>query len=402
MTMRQRGLAAACACALACSGLAQDVVIKKPGAVKSGVDLSAFESSAGEAPGVFLATLKDDLLRGGWFSIVPAGAGTIALRGECRPEGGALAVRCQAVHAATAQVYLSKAYRASQAEARRLAHQVADDIVLAVKQVKGIASSRIAMVGARGGRKDVFVCDADGRNLVQLTQDAAICLSPAWSPDARQLVYTSFLSGFPDVYLIDLVTKQRRRIAGFAGLNSGAEFSPDGRSMALTLSKDGNPELYTMDLGGGRLTRLTHSRHAAEASPTWSPDGRQIAFVSDQSGSPQVYVLGHRERQAKRITFQGSENVAPDWGPDGRIAFSSRRGGCYQICVYDAATGRDVQLTAGGADHEDPSWAPNGRHLVYVRTERYHADLYILDTLGDPEVRLTAISGEWYSPAWTP
>jgi Tol biopolymer transport system component len=100
--------------------------------------------------------------------------------------------------------------------------------------------------------------------------------------------------------------------------------------------------------------------------------------------------------------MRGSENVSPDWGPDGRIAFSSRRDGRYHICTIDPSTGRGEQHTGDNADHEEPSWARDARHIVYVRTVVYHADLYVLDTLGDPEVRLTTFQGDWYSPAWSP
>ena len=168
------------------------------------------------------------------------------------------------------------------------------------------------------------------------------------------------------------------------------------------LSKDGNPELYVRHLDGDRLTRLTRTAYAAEASPSWSPDGKQIVFVSDRSGSPQLYVVGHTGGQARRVSFRGSENVAPDWGPSGSIACSSRRGGRYQICTVDLVSGEKRQLTSGDADYEDPSWAPDGRHIVCARTSGFHSDLYVLDVLGDPPLRLTNLAGEWYCPAWSP
>jgi TolB protein len=239
--------------------------------------------------------------------------------------------------------------------------------------------------------------------MLQLTRQGAICLAPSWGPDAKSLVYTSFHGGFPDVYRIDLRNNRRTRIAGYPGLNAGAKISPDGGCMVLTLSKDGNPELYIMHLRSRRLTRLTRTRRAAEASPAWSPDGKRIVFVSDKSGSPQLYVVARSGGEQRRVTFRGSENVAPDWGPDGRIAYSSRRGGRYHICVLDpSGRAQPEQFTHDSADHEDPAWAPDGRHIVYVRTVRYSSELYVLDTLGDDEIRLTAVQGDWYSPAWSP
>jgi Tol biopolymer transport system component len=69
--------------------------------------------------------------------------------------------------------------------------------------------------------------------------------------------------------------------------------------------------------------------------------------------------------------------------------------------VYDPASRSETQFTAGPADHEDPSWAPDGRHIVYAMTERYHSDIYLLDTGGDPQIRLTSVQGEWYSPEFS-
>jgi TolB protein len=158
--------------------------------------------------------------------------------------------------------------------------------------------------------------------------------------------------------------------------------------------------LYVKDLDSGVLSRFTSTPYAAEASPTWSPDGRQLAFVSDRSGRPQVYVKALLAKTDVRLTYEGNENVAPDWGVDGRIAYSSGRGGVYEICIYDPRTRRHTQLTRGGADWEDPSWAPDGRHLVCTRTSGYRSSLYILDVLGDSPLRLKASEGDWYSPDW--
>jgi TolB protein len=321
--------------------------------------------------------------------------------GNCSDNGGQVQARCEVRIASSAAVKLSKSYSEAAGQARRMAHRAADDIVYALKGVRGIAATRIALIGVRGGRKDLFLCDADGGGLTQITRDGTPCLSPSWAPDSSFLTYTSFRGGYPDVYRIDLPALRRTRIAGFSGLNSGADVSPDGSRVALALSKDGNPELYVMGASGGEAIRITRTAHAAEASPSWSPDGSQIVYVSDRTRSPQLYVISASGGAERRITLQGSENVAPDWGPDGRIVYSSRRGGVYQLCIVDPGGGNATQLTQDGADHEDPSWAPDGRHIVYTRTSGYHRALYILDTLGDPEVRLLPTSGEWYSASWS-
>ena len=390
-------------CASVACASADDVTVVKPGGIKTAIDLSGMRPAGGEAAQAFCQTLEADLNRSGWF-IVTRGSAALSVQGVSETAGGTLSVACRLIDSARPGNSFKRKYSVEAANARVLAHQVADEIVKAVKGVQGIASTRIAMIGSGGGRKDLYLCDADGGRLVQVTRQGAVCLAPSWSPTADAVFYTSFHKGFPDVYRIDLSSRRRTRVAGYPGLNTGADISADGRSMALTLSKDGNPELYVMDVARGRLTRLTKTRRAAEASPSWSPDGSRMVYVCDSSGSPQLYIMSRSGGQARRVSFRGNENVAPDWGPDGRIVYSSRREGRYQICVIDpdATTRVEDQITRDFVDHEDPSWAPDGRHVVYARTARYESSLYILDTLGDPEIRLTTMKGDWYSPAWSP
>ena len=351
---------------------------------------------------LFSSVLRQDLKNSGWFKVTDGQPASIEVSGAFKASGGGITASCDVRGNGGGKRYLSKAFSAKSGEARLLAHHVCDAIVYAVKGVPGIASGRIAMIVAHGRKKDLVICGTDGAGVVQLTHDGAPCLSPAWDPHGRKLYYTSFYKGFPDVYEITLANGRRRRIASYPGVNAGASISPDGRLMALTLSKDGNPELYIRDLRSGKLTRLTKTGTAAEASPDWSPDGKRLVFVSDRGGSPQLYIVSSRGGKAKRITFRGNENVSPDWGPDGRIVFSSKRGGRYQICVMDPDKHTERQLTTDYIDHEQPSWAPDGRHIAYTRTEGYVSDVYILDTLGDAPLRLTKFKGNWYSPAWSP
>jgi TolB protein len=379
---------------------ASDIVVSKTGtSTKSSLDISGLKAS-GPAGAVFVQTLESDLKRSGWFTVTRAGGGVL-VSGSCGESGSDVVAQCDVRTSGSPQSLLQKRYVEASAQARRAAHKAADDIVFALKGVRGMAATRIAMIGARGGRKDLYICAADGANLTQITRDGVPCLAPSWGPDGSFLTYTSFRSGYPDVYRIDLSTLRRSRIAGFPGLNSGADVSPTGNRVALTLSKDGNPDLYILGAAGGVLARLTSTSHAAEASPSWSPDGNRIVYVSDRAHSPQLYVISASGGSEQRISVQGTENVAPDWGPDGRIVYSSKRGGIYQLCIADLSSGTTTQCTADAADHEDPSWAPDGRHLVYTRTSGYHKSLSILDTLGDPEVRLISVDGDWSSPAWS-
>lgn len=382
---------------------AEDIRIVGSGGVsKINITLEQMKGTRQKEGLLFYSVLKADLKRSGWFSLQNKQKSQISVRGKLSVAGGNVVAACEVINLASGRRYLSQSYQSPASNTRELAHKVADAIVYAVKGVPGMASSRLAMIASQKGKKDIVICDADGHGVIQLTRDGAHCLSPAWAPSGKVLYYTSFFRGFPDVYRIDLASGKRKRVASYPGINAGADISPNGKLMALTLSKDGNPELYVRNLRSGKLTRLTKTINAAEASPSWSPDGRQIAFVSDSTGAPQVYIISASGGRPRRITFRGSENVSPDWGPDGRIAYSSKRGGRYQICVVDPVKRLEKQITSEYVDHEQPCWAPDRRHIACTRTEGYISSVYILDTLGDAPVRLTQFKGDWYSPAWSP
>lgn len=383
---------------LSVSSFSQEVVVSKSGGTKISVDLSAF-GAAGANGAVFRQTLNADLQRCGWFSLTRPASFTVS--GSCRDNGGTLSVDCQVVNVLKSTMALSKSYSDTSANARRLAHKVADDIIMAVKGFRGICSGRIVMVGTHTGNKELYICDADGGNLRQLTNDRSISMAPRWSPDGSRIVYTSFLKGFADIYLINVQTGGRSIIARYPGINMAGGISPNGGEMLMVLSKDGNPEVYTKSFASGALTRLTRTPRAGEASPTWSPDGSQIAYVSDPAGagSPQIYVMD-RGGNSRRLTSRGRENVDPDWGPNNLIAYASRRGGLYSIMVLNPSTMEERQASPADANYEDPSWASDGRHLVCSKREGSVSRIYLLDTMGDPPVCLTPNGGSWLAPAW--
>ena len=188
--------------------------------------------------------LQNDLDLSGWFSLTPPERATYIIGGSA--SGGSLQGE---VTDQRGSVVLQKTYSGGP---RMAAHRFADDIVETVAGRKGIASSRIAFVSSRTGRKEIYTADYDGANVRQLTKDGSISVAPALAPDGSKLAYTGYQSGYADIYLIDLASGSRGRIAKFPGTNSGAAFSPDGAQIACTLSKDGNPELYVIGSRRGR------------------------------------------------------------------------------------------------------------------------------------------------------
>ena len=370
----------------------QRVEVRKSGAGRIGISLDRLASDESVEGQEFIRVLRANLMRSGWFE--EQTSARLVVLGRVR-KTDKLRAEIQVIEVADKKRVLSRAFSSAPVATRALAHRVSDALVLAVSGKPGMASARLAIVGNQSGHKELYVCDADGANLRQVTQDRSIVVAPSWMPDGKNILYTSYKRGYPNIYR----TGQREAISKFGGLNASAAVSPDGRKMAVILSKDGNPELYIRDLSSGTLQRISSTRRANEASPCWSPDGSKLAYVSDSAGRPHIYVLALKGGSPKRLSRTGSENVAPDWGVNGQLTYCSRQSGRYRIVVADPRTGISRVLPLDGADYEDPSWMPDGRHVVVSRSVNYRSSIYLLDTQEERSIALKEGVGDWFSPA---
>lgn len=328
--------------------------------------------------------VQNDLDLSGLFAMAPGSRASFTIAGSAG--GGTLD---GTVTDASGGVVLRKSYAGP---TRRAAHEFSDDIVETITGQKGIASSTIAFVASRTGRKEIYTADYDGANAKQLTKDGSISVAPAITPDASKLAYTGYQSGYADIYLIDLLSGARNRIIKFPGTNSGAAFSPDGGRLACSISKDGNPELYVVGANGSGARRLTRTK-GVESSPSWSPDGGEIVYSSDERGGPQLFRIGSGGGSGRLISTGYGYCTEPCWSPDGKkIAFTVRQGG-FSIAVLDLASGA-VRLVAEG---EDPVWGANSRHLIYSTG----SSLTLLDTVkGRPTPIITGL-GKVTEPTWS-
>ncbi len=156
------------------------------------------------------------------------------------------------------------------------------------------------------------------------------------TPDAKKIAYVSFETKRPAIYVQDLSTGAREKLASFRGLNGAPSFSPDGKSMLFTASMHGNPEIYQMNLETRQLQRMTNDS-AIDTEARYAPDGKSFIFTSDRGGSAQIYRYDLANSNYNRLTFRGAFNARGTLSADGKkLALVHRPSGSnYKVAIQD-------------------------------------------------------------------
>jgi TolB protein len=327
--------------------------------------------------------------------------------GRSTPSGDGYRVEYELFDIAKQQRLLGFALTAPAGAMRDVAHQIADAVYEKILGTPGAFWTRIAYVTASGVGRDskyaLMVADADGWGPRTVVNSNEPLMSPSWSPDGRKLAYVSFETGNSAIYIQDIATGAREKVASFRGINGAPSFSPDGNRLALTLSKGGNPDIYVMDLSSKHLTQVT-THFGIDTEPTWSPDGGSLYFTSDRGGRPQIYQVSASGGSANRISFEGSYNASPSVSFDGKkIAVAQGSGNTYRIAMLDRSLGspRWSTLSPGSLD-ESPSFAPNGAMVLYAGREGRRGVLYAVSADARVRQRLVLAEGDVREPAWSP
>ena len=291
---------------------------------------------------------------------------------------------------------------------RRMAHKVADVVYGRITGESGYFDSRVVFVsetGRKGARKKrLAIMDYDGANVQYLTDSASIVLAPRFSPTGDRVLYTSYETGFPHIYLLDVGSVKRKVLQNSAGTMSfSPRFAPNGKSVVYSLEQGGNTDIYLMNLSSGKSRRLTNAA-SIETAPSFSPDGSQIVFESDRSGSQQLYVMSASGGSPKRISFGDGRYGTPVWSPRGdMIAFTKQNKGRFHIGVMRVDGSKERLLTASFLD-EGPTWSPNGRVIMFTRETQGAsgaASLYSVDISGRNLKPVKTPDGA-SDPAWSP
>ncbi|HXF85017.1 MAG TPA: hypothetical protein VNK49_06460 [Anaerolineales bacterium] len=201
--------------------------------------------------------------------------------------------------------------------------------------------------------------------LTRLTAGDWDDITPAPSPDGKNIAFASNRNGYWDLYLLEFSTGKVTQLTNTPEYEGAPSWSPDGAFLAFEAYRNENLDI----LVGPAEDPLSQPLHltnspATDHSPAWAPGGRQIAFISNGE-----VILADLDR-ADEGRFRNLSNTPlaseshPVWSPDGsRLAWASQSQNIGQSGIYIWDAERDLPAQWLG-DGNWPAWNSTGDQIL--------------------------------------
>ena len=304
-------------------------------------------------------------------------------------------------------------------------------IITAPPTPLGGGRGQIAFASNRnGGIPQIWLMDASGTVIRQITNEPEGACQPDWSPDGARLVYVSPCRAKSDtysgssLYIINADGSGKLALPTSLGGNFEPAWSPDGKRIAFTSLRDGYNEIYMINLDTNQTIRLTKSAASIPGAiyarmPAWSPFGSQIAFVLKRLGTSQIWVTTDSDanlpKPYERLVKSGNtfSDFLPSWTPNGEfVVFNETTintdneppAWLMSMRYEDRASKEPVRLPIEPLPVVDVSFSQDGFWMAFESwpDKSANQDIYIATITGATRTRLTTDPGYDFDPVWRP
>ncbi len=240
---------------------------------------------------------------------------------------------------------------------------------------------------------DIYSMDIDDPEPTRLTTDKRT-REAVWSPDGNKIAFVGFLESGFEIFVMEADGSNITQLTNNTANDSQIAWSPDGAKLAFVSDRDGNREVYVMNAVGTNQTNLTNYV-GWDDQPAWSPDSSQLTFVTDRDTDDwQLYLINVDGSGLNQITQNTAINKLPAWSPDGtKIAFSRSEGNsCEQIYTINPDGTNETNISGDICDLGLIKWLPDTSNILYM----HNAILYELKLDGtEQEVKILPTFGSY-------
>ena len=226
---------------------------------------------------------------------------------------------------------------------------------------------KIAFTSSRSGDREIWVCDRDGSNRLQLTDHGvrdADC--PAWSPDGSKIAYHASADNYRDVFVIGATGGTPLRLTHLKGSDVGPSWSRDGEWVYFTSDHPGERSVWKIPSRGGDAILVTTGSHAKE-----SVDG-QTLFVEDKGD---LWAMPAEGGPRSRLLAKTWLNANFEVREDGIYLL---RGRALEFYDFETKVVSEVFATPGRTSY-GLSIAPDGETVLFTQSVPEEANIMIVD-----------------------
>ncbi|HRT28032.1 MAG TPA: hypothetical protein P5573_07950, partial [Syntrophales bacterium] len=141
------------------------------------------------------------------------------IKGGFQLNGSDLTVEFRLFDVVQGRLLTGKRYTGKPGDREEMVLRFAEEVLLQLTGERGVFDTKVAFAGKEGNLSEIYTVNFDGSGLKKLTNFRSLTLLPRWSPDGREMTFTSYRDGNPDVYLLDLISGKVRKLLEFSGLN---------------------------------------------------------------------------------------------------------------------------------------------------------------------------------------
>ena len=234
--------------------------------------------------------------------------------------------------------------------------------------------------------------------------------APVWSGDSSRIAYVGDVKGQGSkVFISGVRDSSPAKLSDIEAVEVG-DWSSDGESVVFSSNDKERLGIHVRNPDGVNQRQMTCGK---DYGAKWSPDSKRLAFISEREGNPDIYVM---ERDAEdelcpntkdsrkdvlRLTETDESESDISWSPDSRnILFVSERDGNKEIYVMESSGNKQIRLTFNEKADYSPVWSPDGRTIAFVSELDGDADIFTMDSSGQNQARITNNDSADTDPRW--
>ena len=254
-------------------------------------------------------------------------------------------------------------------------------------------SGKLAFEGDRFGEWGLAAMRPDGSGIVNLDALPGAA-DVSWSPNGKKVAFEADPNndGNLEVFVMNADGSNLVQLTDSPDRDYWPDWFPNGKQIAFTSSRSGVPHIYVMNADGSDQHALTSGDEMACLEPDVSPNGKQVVFSCETpTEPPTIWVANADGSNAQQLTVPGpGVDINPQWSPNGKtIVFSSNRTGTFEIYLMSADGNHQVQLTSSPGGDFNPTFSPDGQSIAWWKERFGQGDVWTMNRDGSDQVNIT-------------